>query len=175
MPDRNDSPHSAIADALCRHDAPEVRRLLQGHPELRQRINDPVFAFNSPAIVAHANDAAMVDVLLEAGADPNRRSEWWAGPFHALYSATGEAADRLIAAGAVMDACAAAHLDRPDVLTKMIAANPARVHERGGDGQTPLHFAASKAVIDVLLEAGGADIDARDVDHRSTPAEWMLK
>jgi hypothetical protein len=24
-----------------------------------------------------------------------------------------------------------------------------------------------------LLDAG-ADIDARDVDHRSTPAEWML-
>ena len=31
----------------------------------------------------------------------------------------------------------------------------------------------SKAVIDVLLDAG-ADIDARDVDHRSTPAHWML-
>ena len=31
----------------------------------------------------------------------------------------------------------------------------------------------SRAVIDLLL-AAGADIDARDVDHRSTPAEWML-
>jgi len=47
------------------------------------------------------------------------------------------------------------------------------VHERGGDGQTPLHFARSRPVIDLLLERG-ADIDARDVDHRSTPAEWML-
>jgi ankyrin repeat protein len=56
----------------------------------------------------------------------------------------------------------------------MIAADPARVHERGGDGQTPLHFAASTAVIDVLLDAG-ADINARDVDHRSTPAAWMLE
>jgi ankyrin repeat protein len=164
----------ALHDALCRHDANEVRRLLQANPDLRQRINEPLFAFNSPAIVAYAGDAAMVQVLLEAGADPNRRSEWWAGPFHALYSATGEAADRLIAAGAVMDACAAAHLDRPDVLKAMIAADPGRVHERGGDGQTPLHFAASTRVIDVLLDAG-ADIDARDVDHRSTPAEWMLK
>ena len=174
MPGSHDSPQLAIHDALCRHDAAEVARLLRAHPQLRQRINDPIFAFNSPAIVAHANDAAMVTVLLEAGADPNRRSEWWAGPFHALYSATGEAAERLIAAGAVMDACAAAHLDRPDVLKQMIAANPARVHERGGDGQTPLHFAASKAVINVLLDAG-ADINARDVDHRSTPAAWMLK
>src|SRR6187401_279184 len=132
MPER--PPDRAIHDALCRHDAAEVRRLLGAHPELRQRINDPIFSFNSPAIVAYADDAAMVSVLLEAGADPNRKSAWWAGPFHALYSATGEAADRLIAAGAVMDACAAAHLDRPDVLKEMIAVDPARVHERGGDG-----------------------------------------
>ncbi len=173
MPDGNASPDIAIRDALCRHDAAEVRRLLRDHPELRQRINEPVFSFNSPAIVAYAGDAAMVAVLLEAGADPNRKSEWWAGPFHALYAATGAAAERLIAAGAVMDACAAAHLDRVDVLRDMIAADPARVHERGGDGQTPLHFAVSKAVIDLLLDAG-ADINARDVDHRSTPAEWML-
>ena len=169
MPERSPSPDAAIADALCRHDAAEVRRLLREHQELRQRINEPLFSFNSPAIVAYASDAAMVDVLLEAGADPNRKSEWWAGPFHALYAATGAAAERLIAAGAVMDACAAAHLDRVDVLKKMIAADPARVHERGGDGQTPLHFAVSKAVIDLLLEAG-ADINALDVDHRSTPA-----
>jgi ankyrin repeat protein len=47
------------------------------------------------------------------------------------------------------------------------------VHERGGDGKTPLHFARSRAVVDHLLDAG-ADIDARDVDHRSTPAQWML-
>jgi len=173
MPERNASPDAAIADALCRHDAAEVRRLLRDHAELRRRINEPLFSFKSPAIVAYAGDAAMVDVLLEAGADPNRKSEWWAGPFHALYSATGKAAERLIAAGAVMDACAAAHLDRVDVLKEMIAADPARVHERGGDGQTPLHFAVSKAAIDLLLDAG-ADINARDVDHRSTPAEWML-
>lgn len=167
------SPDQSIHDALCRHDAAEVRRLLGAHPELRQRINEPIFSFNSPAIVAYAGDAEMVSVLLEAGADPNRRSDWWAGPFHALYSATGEAAERLIAAGAVMDACAAAHLDRVDVLKKMLASDPACVHQRGGDGQTPLHFAVSKRVIDVLLEAG-ADINARDIDHRATPAEWML-
>ena len=174
MPDEGASPDNAIRDALSHHDAAEVRRLLGVHPELRARINDPVFAFNSPAIVAYAKNAEMVRVLLEAGADPNRRSEWWAGPFHALYSATGEAAERLIAAGALMDACAAAHLDRPGLLKQMLTADPARVHERGGDGQTPLHFASSTAVIDVLLEAG-ADINARDVDHRSTPAAWMLQ
>jgi len=167
-------PLELMHDALRHHDASAVRRLLENHAELRERINAPVFAFDSPAIVAFANDLAMVDVLLEFGANPNRRSEWWAGGFHALYSATGAAAERLIAAGAIPDACAAAHLDRPDLLARMIAEEPSRVHERGGDGQTPLHFAASRAVVDLLL-AAGADIDARDVDHRSTAAEWMLE
>jgi hypothetical protein len=162
-----------VHDAFGRRDAAAVRRILASNAELRGRINDPLFSFNSPAIVAFANDAAMVDVLLEFGADPNRRSEWWAGPFHALHVATGAAAQRLLDAGAVPDACAAAHLDRRDLLARMIADDPACVHQRGGDGQTPLHFARSREVVDLLLSAG-ADIDARDSDHRATAAEWML-
>ena len=167
------SPQARMHDAIERRDAKALRRLFEQHRELREMIDAPIFSFNSPAIVHFSNDLPIVDVLLEFGADPNRRSEWWAGRFHALHSATGAAAERLLAAGAVPDACAAAHLDRPDLLARMIAEKPARVHERGGDGQTPLHFASSRAVVDLLLGAG-ADIDARDVDHRSTPAQWML-
>ncbi len=168
------APHEQLHQAMQRRDAHGVRRLLTQHAEFRPFINAPLFPFNAPAIVACANDAAMVDVLLEFGADPNKRSEWWAGPFHALHVATGAAAERLLAAGAEPDACAAAHLDRPDLLAAMLSTDPTRVAERGGDGQTPLHFARSRAVIDVLLDAG-ADINARDVDHRSAPAEWMLE
>ena len=167
------SPEELAHDAFRRRDVDAIRRLLSSHPALRARIDDPIFSFDSPAIVAFANDPAIVDVLLEFGADPNHRSEWWAGGFHALHVATGAAAERLLAAGAVPDACAAAHLDRVDLLTEMIADDPACVHQRGGDGQTPLHFAQSRRAIDLLL-AAGADIDARDVDHRSTPAQWML-
>jgi ankyrin repeat protein len=172
--DASRTPIERAHEAFRRHDAKALRRLFERHPELRARIDEPEFSFDSPAIVAFAKDPAMVDVLHDFGADPNRRSTWWAGGFHALYSATGSAAERLIAAGANPDACAAAHLDRPELLAAMIAADPQRVHERGGDGQTPLHFASSRAVIDLLL-ASGADIDARDVDHRATAAEWMLE
>jgi ankyrin repeat protein len=175
--DERAEPTASVEDqihaAFRQRDAAALRRLLPRHPELRAQINAPVFGFDSPAIVAYADDAQMVDVLLEFGADPNRRSDWWAGGFHALHSATGAAAERLIAAGAVPDACAAANLDRPEPLQRMLHDNPARVHERGGDGKTPLHFARSRTVVDILL-AAGADIDARDVDHRSTAAEWML-
>jgi ankyrin repeat protein len=155
-------------------DATSLRAVLEQHADVRAQIDAPIFSFDSPALVAISDrHVDAIDVLLELGADPNRRSDWWAGGFHPLHVKRGAAAERLLAAGAVPDACAAANLDRPDLLAAMIAQDPARVHERGGDGQTPLHFARSRAVADLLL-AAGADIDARDVDHRSTPAEWMI-
>lgn len=162
-----------VHDAFAQRDVGAIRTLFRDHPSLRAGVDAPVFGFDSPAIVAYANDLPMVEVLLELGADPNRRSTWWAGGFHALHSATGAAAARLIAGGAVMDACAAAHLGDAAALRAMLAADAGRVHERGGDGKTPLHFASTGAVVDLLLQAG-ADIDARDVDHRSTAAQWML-
>jgi len=48
------------------------------------------------------------------------------------------------------------------------------VHARGGDGQTPLHFASTIEIAEFLLE-NGADIDALDIDHESTPAQYMLR
>ena len=169
------SPVDEFQRAVHRRDVAGLRRVLEGSAEVRAAINEPLFGFDSPALVsvAGSGDVALVDVLLEFGADPNRKSAWWAGGFHPLYGADDKVAAILLAGGAVADACAAAHLDRPDLLRDMLAKNPARVHERGGDGQMPLHFARSRAVIDLLLDAG-ADIDARDIDHRSTAAEWML-
>jgi ankyrin repeat protein len=45
---------------------------------------------------------------------------------------------------------------------------------RGGDGQTPLHVARSVEVARLLLEHG-ADVDAIDVDHESTPAQYLVR
>jgi len=161
--------------AVRDRDAAALRRLVPLRAELGDAVNAPSFAFDSPALVAVAGDGDvdLVDALLALGADPNRRSSWWAGGFHPLYAATGAVGERLLDAGAIPDACAAAQLDRSDLLAAMLAEDPSRVHERGGDGQTPLHFARSRRVADMLLDAG-ADIDAVDLDHRSTPAEWML-
>ena len=169
------TPIDRFKRAVHDRDAVALRRVLSDSEAARGAINEPLFGFDSPALVAVAEggDIALVDTLLDFGADPNRRSSWWAGGFHPLHAADGPVADRLLAAGAVPDACAAAWLDRPDLLARILAEDPSRVHERGGDGQTPLHFARSPEVVDMLLRAG-ADPDARDIDHRSTPAEWML-
>ena len=168
-------PLEGVREAVREGDARTLRRLFAQHETLRRRINDPLFSFDSPALVAVAGrgDVELVNVLLDFGADPNRKSDWWAGGFHPLYSASGAVADRLLAAGAVPDACAAAHLDRADLLERLIADDASRVHQRGGDGQMPLHFARSRHIVDLLL-AAGADPDARDLDHRSTAAEWMI-
>jgi ankyrin repeat protein len=169
------SPAERFKRAVRARDVAELRQLLPVRAKLRDVVNAPTFGFDSPAIVAvsGAGNVELVDTLLQLGADPNRRSDWWAGGFHSLYGATAAVAERLLAAGAIPDACAAAHLDRVELLEQMLDANPARVHERGGDGQTPLHFARSRRVADLLIERG-ADVDAKDLDHRSTPAQWML-
>ena len=169
------TPLERFTHAVHSRDAAALRLLLPQREEVRAFVNDPLFAFDAPALVtvARRGPVELIDALLELGADPNRRSSWWAGGFHPLYSAFGTVADQLLEAGAIPDACAAAHLDRADLLTAILKEAPSRVHDRGGDGQTPLHFARSRRVVDLLLEAG-ADLDARDVDHRSTPAHWML-
>ena len=169
------NPIERFKRAVHNGDAMDLRRVLADSADARAAINEPLFSFDSPALVAVAGhtNAAVIDTLLEFGADPNRRSSWWAGGFHPLYAASGAIADRLLEAGAVPDACAAAQLDRPDLLAAILRDDPSRVHERGGDGQTPLHFARSRKVVDMLL-AAGADPDAKDIDHRSTPAEWMI-
>ncbi|HYJ78703.1 MAG TPA: ankyrin repeat domain-containing protein, partial [Longimicrobiaceae bacterium] len=69
---------------------------------------------------------------------------------------------------------AAARLGMLDVLERLVAADPTLVHARGGDGQTPLHVAATIQVAAYLLDHG-AELDARDVDHESTPAQHMVR
>jgi ankyrin repeat protein len=116
----------------------------------------------------------MLDVLLEAGADINAKSRWWAGGFGLLHSAEPALASYAIQRGAVVDIHAAARLGMMDRVRELIGSDPALVHARGGDGQTALHFANSIEIAEFLLEHG-AEIDARDIDHESTPAQWMIR
>ena len=48
------------------------------------------------------------------------------------------------------------------------------MNARGGDGQTPLHCASTVEIAEQLI-AAGASLDARDVDHESTPAQYMIR
>src|SRR5688500_5275288 len=125
-----------IKQAFCDDDAAGVRRLLAEHPELKARINEPIGPFDSPAITC-ARSREMLDGLLEAGADINAKSRWWAGGFGLLHSAPVELANYAISRGAVVDVHAAARLGFLDKLRELITVDPGLVHAKGGDGQTP--------------------------------------
>jgi ankyrin repeat protein len=162
-----------VKAAFAADDATRVRGILDRHPQLKALINEPVGPFDSPAIVNVCSNE-MLDVLLDAGANVNARSRWWAGGFGLLDSAGPELAAYAIERGALVDVQAAARLGMMDRLRELIARDPSAVHARGGDGQTPLHFASTVEVAAYLLDHGG-NIDARDVDHESTPAQYMVK
>ncbi len=116
----------------------------------------------------------MIDALLDAGADINAKSDWWAGPYTVLDHADEELLPFLLQRGARLDACSAARFGLLDQLARIVAADPAAVHLRGGDGKTPLHWAKDVPTARFLVEHG-AEVNARDIDHESTPAQYLIR
>ena len=173
MKPEDDNPLELLKKAWCTHDAGAFQKVLKLHPDLKRRINEPVAAFDSPLITT-VRTREMLDVLLDAGADINAKSKWWAGGFGLLHSASPELAAYAIERGAVVDVHAAARLGLLDRLRELISAQPRLVNALGGDGQTPLHFASNIPIAECLLDRG-AEIDALDVDHESTPAQYMVR
>ena len=177
MKPEDQDPVARLQTAILSDDTAAVSALLEGVPRLKAGLNEPLpdYGFGATPLMAavHRKNREMIDLLLKAGADINARSHWWAGGFGVLDNDHG-LADFLIARGARVDAHAAARLGMLDTLRELVSADPAVVAARGGDGQTPLHFACSIEVARFLLDHG-ADIDAVDVDHESTPAQYMMR
>lgn len=172
-----EDPIAALTAAIKANDAKLVRDVLGRHASLRERINEPLpgASFDQPTILlaVQKNNREMVDALLDAGANINERSRWWAGGFGVLDSARPEMAEYLIGRGATVDIHAAARLGKRERVLELLEQDPELVHARGGDGQLPLHFAATVEIASLLLEYS-AEIDARDIDHESTAAQYMV-
>jgi ankyrin repeat protein len=168
-------PVDQFLTALNEGNVARVRALLERHAEVRAAINAPISHFNTRPVARAKTNLAMLDLLIEYGADLNLKSDWWAGGFGLLeYDCTPAQAAPLIARGARVDVFAAAHLGMLDRVRELVEAEPSLVHARGGDGKTPLHCASTVDIAAYLLERG-AEIDARDVDHESTPAQYLIK
>lgn len=166
----------AFKNAFHSQDLSALERLLRTKPNLRKRINDSMFAFDSPPIVVagrQPNAKALIPLLVRYGADPNVRSKWWAGGFSALDGASKETADLLCELGARYDVWSAAKHGQMEELQKILQADPSMVNAPGGDGMTPLHFAGTPEVAEFLL-ANGAELEIRDVDHESTPIQHQI-
>jgi ankyrin repeat protein len=67
----------------------------------------------------------------------------------------------------------AAEHGRLEELAAILDADPGAIDAKGMDACTPLHFARDVATAQLLLDRG-ARIDARDEDHESTPAQWLI-
>jgi len=172
----SDDPMEALTVAIKANDAALVRDVLSRHPELKPRLNEPLpnYSFDTPALIAavYKDNREMIDVLLSAGADINARTKWWAGGFGVLDNSSAELTPYLIQRGAAVDIHASARLGMFDRVRSLVEAYPSLVRARGGDGQTPLHFASSVEIAAYLLDHG-AELDARDIDHESTAAQYM--
>jgi hypothetical protein len=169
----NSDPLTLLKQAFHSDDAKTVQQLFAQFPEMRKRVNDPFPGCDGPPII-WAKSAAMVDALTNSGADLNAKNTWWAGGFGVLHCAPPEAALQALKRGAKIDVHAAARLGLFAELKEIILSHPEKVHEPGGDGQTPLHFASTCEIAHFLLDHG-AKIDAIDIDHESTPAQYMVK
>ena len=155
-------------------DVERVRTLLFEHADVRAAVNDPIAEFGSRPIAVARKNLPLLDVLLEFGADLNLKSTWWAGGFGILEESSPDEAAALIQRGAIVDIFAAAHLGMFDRVRSLVSADPSLVHARGGDGKTALHWAMSVDIARYLLDHGAA-LEARDVDHESTAAQYLVR
>ncbi|HEY7291724.1 MAG TPA: ankyrin repeat domain-containing protein [Vicinamibacterales bacterium] len=162
----------AFRDAVSRDDVATVTELLRV-PHVRERVDAPMFAFGQRAAHIAAKHKPMLEALITAGANVNLKSEWENGPYTVLDNATEETARFLLARGVTLTPNVAARLGWIGELRELLVADPACVHARGGDGQQPLHEAATVAIADLLIEHG-ADVNVRCIDHKSTPAQYAL-
>ncbi len=176
-------PRTEYIEAVNKGDANRVKSLLADNKALLEFIDAPWFAFDAPAIVfaAASGNRELIQVLLDAGADIDAKSAWWAGGTSALQHTAGsmlsynrELAEYLIEQGATIDAHSAAGLDMSDTLAGLICEKPEVVNAPGSDGMSPLHFAATPRIAELLLKHG-ADINLRDRDHYGTPAQWTMR
>ena len=115
---------------------------------------------------ASRGDLALMEVLLEVGADVVVTNVLGRTAMH--HAASAEVVRWLAARGAsvqgvantdspLLSACNAGRVDAVRALIEL----GADVHDRNGDGETPLHRASHAACVDLLLCAG-ADLEARD-------------
>jgi ankyrin repeat protein len=167
------SPAELFKAAVEAGDVDRVQQLLQSHPDLVSKINEPMFSFKSPAVHVARTNLELLDLLLAHGADLNTRTSWDKGSFGVLEQVSPDEAAPLIARGARVDIWAAANLGMMTELAALITGDPSLVHAKGGDGKRPLHFARTIEIARFLLEHG-AEIDALDEDHDSTPAQHLI-
>ena len=149
-----------------------IATLLRRHAEVREALDLPLFKWGQPALAA-GRTPETADLLLQHGASVEKVGEWWKPGFGVIPEVDSAVGRFLVDRGASLSPHAAAALGLQDLLAEMQRDDPEVVHAPGGDGATPLHFARTVETAELLIDHG-AQLDARDDDHDSTPAQWLI-
>jgi ankyrin repeat protein len=164
-------------DALYSGDVEKTERILAQDPSLAHEHKKDHFDASAMNAAASSGNKNVVDLLIRHGASVNDGSDWWAGSFSPLMSAVlakdQSMIEHLIAKGAKVTAYEASAMGDIDRLKAALEQDPESANMRGGDGQTPLHVAANVQVARLLIERG-ANLETKDIDHVSTPAQYAM-
>ncbi len=156
-----------LLEHIRSNDVSALRRALQSSPipELNPTDGKPPLAF--------AKSIEAAQLLIDQGAKVECVGNWWAPGFGVMPQVDPQVGRFLVEQGAPLTPHAAAGLGLVDFLQERIDADPSTLSAKGGDGTTPLHFARDLPVATLLVDRG-ADVDARDDDHLSTPLQWLI-
>ncbi len=136
------SPRQAMNDfvtAIQRGKPGPVREMLDRSPELVSMYHAGSFGGTGLIQAVLTDEGVMVDLLLDAGADIDQRSDWWAGSFGVLDHAGDQMAAHWCERGATLTPHAAARLGMAEELRALIdetatATAPWRRGSRSGIG-----------------------------------------
>jgi ankyrin repeat protein len=188
---------SSPVNAVQKGDLELLRKHLRAHPADINYRYDSTFVNGGQSLLHYAcerGDPAIVEFLLQSGADPNLKDNHGKTPIYSLLSNNAneqrlQCLDLLLNAGADLHSqddqsedplFRAAQMHSPEYVSQLIAAGAPLTQKEAKAGWTPLHYACADdekkhgvlSVIRMLLEAG-ADPTVKDVYGR-TPLDLAL-
>ncbi len=156
---------SELRRAIEADDLPGAEKIAVRHPDLLN-------CTSGQPLVTRARSVAMAERLLSVGAEIGAVSKWWGGGI-GVRAVDPTVAEFLIQRGAVLTVHAASALGLISQLEKLLDSDSSLIQAKGTDACSPLHFARNVPTAKVLVDRG-AQLDARDEDHDSTPAQWLI-
>ncbi len=154
---------TALKMAFRRNQLDVAKSLIASNTSLY--ISDPETTTVMHAAVLY-NQLSILDTALQKGGDLNARNDLGYTPLQlAVLLKRPPVIDYLVEKGAKLDACSAALADDPEMLRKVLAADPSQANSCDERGMTPLHFAALHRQLKntELLLKSGANPNARNV------------